>query len=206
MKTYHNPHPPSKLPRVLSPQEAQELLDHTDNSSDRYAVRDSAILHVLYATGARAGELCAMTLDRYDAPNRRILITGKYHRERWAFLTPRAARALDTWIAVRHRFAGPHDYIFVNMPGGAPLADRVLRFIVSYRAEAAFGPHFRVHPHMLRHSIATHMTDNGIAIDDLARILGHASLSSTLIYQNVAPNRLAETHAAHHPETCISPR
>ena len=195
MPNYHNPHPPSTLPRVLSPGEIQLLLTTTDRAGDRYAVRDSAILHVLYSTGCRSAELCGMTTDRYDLTGGRILALGKYRRERYLFLTPLAQRALDIWIEHRVRHAAAHAFVFCHIPGGAPLAARVLRLIVAERGRAALGPWMRVHPHMLRHSFATHCTDNGIDMPDLARLMGHASLDSTLVYQHVAPNRLAEIHA-----------
>jgi len=194
MPNYHNPHPPSRLPKVLSPAETQLLLRTTDQNNDRYALRDSAILHVLYSTGARSAELCAMTTDRVDHVGHRILVLGKFRRERWVFLSRQAQRALDIWIDSRHRWAGPHNYVFCNIPSGAPLAARVLRLIVADRGRAALGPWIRVHPHMFRHSFATHLTDNGIDMPDLARLMGHASLDSTLVYQHVAPNRLAEIH------------
>lgn len=194
MPNYHNPHPPSRLPRVLSPAETQLLLKTTDQAGDMYAVRDSAILHVLYSTGARSAELCGMLTDRYDAAGSRILITGKFRRERWVFLSPPAQRALNIWIDHRARYAQNHHYIYCNIPSGVPLQDRVLRRIVAERGAAALGPWVRVHPHMFRHSFATHLTDNGIDMPDLARLMGHASLDSTLVYQHVAPNRLADIH------------
>ena len=195
MPNYHNPHPPSTLPKVLSPGEIRQLLNTTDQAGDLYAVRDSAILHVLYSTGCRSAELCAMTTDRYDLTGGRILALGKYRRERYLFLTQPAQRALDIWIEHRARHAAAHAFVFCHIPGGAPLSDRVLRLIVAGRGRAALGPWMRVHPHMLRHTFATHCTDNGIDMPDLARLMGHASLDSTLVYQHVAPNRLAEIHS-----------
>jgi site-specific recombinase XerD len=194
MPNYHNPKPPTRLPRTLSPEETRLLLRTTDQSGDRYAIRDSAILHVLYSTGCRSAELCGMTTDRYDLAGSRILVTGKYRRERWVFLSNPARRALDIWIDIRARYAGPHAYIFVNIPSGAPLSDRVLRLIVAERGRAAFGPYFRVHPHMFRHSFATHLYDSGADITDVSRLMGHASLDSTMVYQHVAPHRLAAIH------------
>jgi site-specific recombinase XerD len=136
-----------------------------------------------------------MVLTRCDLPSSRILIEGKYRRERYAFLSPQAHRAISIWIDHRTRYAAGHDYLYCNIPSGAPLSDRVLRLVVAGRGAAALGPWLQVHPHMLRHTMATHLTDNGIDMPDLARLLGHASLSSTLVYQHVAPNRLAQIHA-----------
>jgi len=197
---YHNPYPPTHLPRVLSPSEVKAILYTTDNASDMYAPRDSAILHTLYSTGCRASELCGMTLEHLDTPNRRLHITGKYKRERFAFLTPAALRQLELWLALRHRWAGPHSYVFLNLPSGAPLIDRVLRLIVAQRGAAALGSLIPVHPHMFRHSFATHLVDNDADLADVARMLGHASLDSTMVYLHTAPNRLAEAHAAAIPE------
>ena len=197
---YHNPHPPTHLPRVLSPSEVREILDETDAATDRYGPRDSAILHTLYSTGCRSAELCGMTLDRIDIENHRIHVTGKYKRERYVFLSPQAITAIDVWIHLRARVTGPHNYLFVNLPSGAPLSDRVLRLIVSERGRAALGPYFPVHPHMFRHSLATHLVDNGADIADVARILGHASLDSTMVYLHTAPSRLANVHGLHYPE------
>ena len=193
---YHNPHPPTRLPKVLSPEEIQRILQYCDSAPDAYAVRDSAILHLLYSTGCRSAELCGLTLCRLDTPNARALIEGKRQRERYVFLSGPALRALAAWTAIRHRYAGPHDYVFVNLPSGAPLSDRVLRYVVYDRARAAIGPYPRVHPHMFRHSFATHLTDRGVDIADLALMLGHASLDSTTVYMHTAPNRLAAVHAA----------
>lgn len=195
MPNYHNPNPPTRLPKVLSPAETKLLLRTTDQANDQYALRDSAILHVLYSTGARSAELCAMTTPLVDMVNNRILVTGKFRRERYVFLSRHAKRALEIWLDSRHRWAGTHDYVFCNLPSGAPLAGRVLRMIVADRGRAALGPWIRLHPHMFRHSFATHLTDNGIDMPDLARLMGHASLDSTLVYQHVAPNRLASIHA-----------
>lgn len=197
---YHNPHPPTRLPRVLSPEEVKSILDTTDGACDVYAPRDSAILHTLYSTGCRSAELCSMTTDRLDLTNNRIHIVGKFRRERWAFLSPAARRALDTWIALRHRWAGPHNYVWCNIPSGAPLADRVLRHIVSQRGTKALGTPIRVHPHMFRHSFATHLTDRGADLADLARLMGHASLDSTMVYMHTAPSRLASVHREFLPE------
>jgi integrase/recombinase XerC len=163
----------------------------TDNAPDRYALRDSAILHTLYSTGARASELCSISLDHVDQANQRILIRGKYKRERWVFLTPPAARALTSWLEQRHRYAQRHPFVFVNIPSGNPLSDRVLRLIVAERGAQALGPWQRVHPHMFRHSFATHIVDAGGDIADVARLMGHASLDSTMVYLHTAPNRLA---------------
>jgi len=197
---YHNPHPPTHLPRVLSPSEVKDVLDTTDAACDSYAPRDSAILHVLYSTGCRSAELCSMTTDRVDLANARIHIIGKYKRERFVFLTPAAIRALEVWIALRPRWAGPHNYLWLNLPSGAPLSDRVLRLIVHDRGARGLGMPMNVHPHMFRHSFATHVTDNGADLADVARMMGHASLDSTMVYMHTAPNRLAAAHAAAMPQ------
>jgi len=197
---YHNPHPPTRLPRVMSPPEVRKILETTDDANDRYAPRDSAILHTLYSTGCRSAEICGITIDRLDLENSRVHIVGKYKRERFAFLTPQAVTAIETWIQLRRRWAGPHSYLFVNLPSGAPLAGRVLRYIVAERGRAALGDYFPVHPHMFRHSCATHLVDGGADLSDVARILGHASLDSTLVYLHTAPTRLAAVHAQFLPD------
>lgn len=197
---YHNPHPPTRLPRVLSPSEVQAILRLTDNAGDVYAPRDSALLHVLYSTGCRSAEICAMTTDRVDLANSRIHVTGKYQRERFVFLSPAAERSLHLWLALRHRWNPAHAHVFINMPSGAPLSPRVLRMIVHTRGAAALGPHFRVHAHMFRHSFATHLVDNDADLADVARMMGHASLDSTLVYLHTAPNRLAEAHRTALPQ------
>jgi len=195
---YHNPHPPTHLPRVLSPDEVSRILSRTDSACDAFAPRDSAILHTLYTTGCRSAEMCGITLDRIDLVNNRIHVTGKYKRERFVFLSGPAACALELWMRLRPRWSGPHDYVFLNLPSGAPISDRVLRLIVSQRGRAALGPYMPVHPHMFRHSYATHLVDNGADIADVARMMGHASLDSTMVYLHTAPNRLAAVHS-----TCL---
>lgn len=170
------------------------------------ALRDAAILEVLYATGVRVSELAAMDVSDLDPERRLITVLGKGDKERRVPYGLPAARALEAWLATgRPELAAPASEasegagraLFLGVRGGR-INVRQVREIV-HRATAAVDGVADLSPHGLRHSAATHMVENGADLRQVQEYLGHSTLSSTQIYTHVSLSRLSESYYRAHP-------
>src|SRR5690625_4436486 len=205
------PNKDSRLPTVLKPQQAADLISAAEAERPAAAegdddpleaakrLRDAAILEMLYATAVRVSELTE--LDRSDVDHRSAMITvlGKGNKERRVpFGTP-AQRALDAWLSVRHLFArsGSGDALFLGVRGGRIGARQVRELVHRYGTDDPSAPD--IGPHGLRHSAATHMLDRGADLRQIQELLGHSTMSSTQIYTHVSMQRLQETYRRAHP-------
>ena len=176
----------SRLPGVLSQQQVGELLDAPDTSTPS-GLRDRAIIEVLYGAGLRVSELSSMRTTDYDADHNAFIVRGKGDRERVALL----GRAAHQWLRRYLRDARPalqssksKDWLWLNRFGG-PLSTRAVQISVRRYADRAGLPQ-DVHPHLLRHSFATHMLDGGADVRVVQELLGHSSVSTTQIYTRVS--------------------
>jgi integrase/recombinase XerC len=185
------------LPTVLRADQAAELLKGDDQEPE--AVRDRAVLELLYATGVRVSELCGLDRSDVDDARRVVRVLGKGAKERAVPYGLPAQRALDDWLRLgRPRFAtaASGDALLLGVKGGR-LQQTVVRRIVLAAARAAGLPH--TSPHDLRHSAATHLLDGGADLRAVQDLLGHASLSSTQIYTHVSTERLRAAFNQAHP-------
>lgn len=192
------PKAPPRLPRPLSADAAEALIDHAaaDHPEDWIAARDAALLTLLWAAGLRISE--ALSLDRRDAPlPEALLIRGKGGKERIAPILPAAREAVDAYLALLPHAAGPGDPLFLGARGKR-LDPRVAREAMS-RGRAALGLPADATPHALRHSFATHLLEAGGDLRSIQALLGHASLASTQIYTAVDQERLMAVYDAAHP-------
>ncbi|MDN5549780.1 MAG: tyrosine recombinase XerC [Brevibacterium sp.] len=199
----------SRLPTVLKPQQAADLVSrqrtvHTeaDNSDPIEAakwVRDAAILEMLYATAVRVSELTG--LNRGDVDHQRSMITvlGKGNKERRVPYGKPAQAALQNWLSLRDTFASESsgDALFLGVRGGRIGARQVRELVHRYGAADPSAPD--IGPHGLRHSAATHMLDGGADLRQIQELLGHSTMSSTQIYTHVSMQRLQETYRQAHP-------
>jgi integrase/recombinase XerC len=191
-----------ELPTVLRADQAADLVTSptADNRArDPEALRDRAVLELLYATGVRVSELCGLDRADVDEARRVVRVFGKGAKERAVPYGLPAQRALDDWL--RHgRPAlvkdGRSDALFVGVKGGR-LQPTVVRRFVRDAALAAGLPH--TSPHDLRHSAATHLLDGGADLRAVQDLLGHAALSSTQIYTHVSTERLRAAFKQAHP-------
>lgn len=190
---------PQRLPQTFSQEQVRMLLDSIDPAHN-LGRRDRAILELFYASGLRLGELCQLTLDRLDQDDRFLRVTGKGNKTR---LVPVGGEALDA-IADYLRHERPNlvkaktsSHLFLSVRGGPLSPDRV-RQIVKTRAKAA-GVDQKIYPHLLRHSFATHLLENGADLRVIQEMLGHADIATTQIYTHVDQKMLHDTHQAHHP-------
>lgn len=188
-----------ELPTVLRADQAASLVTGDPQRQDPEAVRDRAVLELLYATGVRVSELCGLDRADLDEARRIVRVFGKGAKERAVPYGLPAQRALDDWL--RHgrpelAVEASRDALFLGVKGGR-LQQTVVRRIVRNAALAAGLPH--TSPHDLRHSAATHLLDGGADLRAVQDLLGHATLSSTQIYTHVSTERLRAAFKQAHP-------
>ncbi|MFV0407375.1 MAG: tyrosine recombinase XerC [Propioniciclava sp.] len=163
------------------------------------ALRDRAMLEVLYSTGIRVSELCGLDQSGIDEGRGLLRVRGKGNRERVTPLGTPAADALASWLAARRMLAKviAHEAIFVG-ERGARIDPRVVRRVV-HQALLAVPDAPDLGPHGLRHAMATHLLEGGADLRTVQEILGHASLGTTQIYTHVTNDRLRAAYQQAHP-------
>ena len=187
------------LPKTLSPGEVERLIDAAAGTTPR-SLRDRAIVELLYGAGLRVGE--AVSLDRasIDLDERLVRCTGKGSKERVVPIGREAAEALRRYLSRgrphldrRHR-----PELFLNAKGGALTRAGVFLILRRLAARAGLEPE-RVHPHLLRHSFATHLLEGGADLRSVQEMLGHADLATTELYTHVSDRRRRELYFRAHP-------
>jgi integrase/recombinase XerD len=194
-----NPRPGRRLPRALSPSEAAALVEAPRGGRPQ-AIRDRAILELLYATGMRASELTGLRLESLDLRAGFVAPMGKGSRQRVVPLGSAAAKAVRLYLAdVRPRFLkGPDPgTVFLNRRG-RPLSRQALWVLVRKYA-ASQGLRGRPSPHALRHSFATHLLERGADLRAVQAMLGHADISTTQIYTHLPGEAIRQSYRRFHP-------
>jgi len=193
------PRRPRSLPRVLSRDEVQLLLEQKTESDGWLARRDDALLETLYSTGARVSEMASLDLGDLDLHDGTALLKGKGRRERLAGLGRPCRAALDAYfVAVAgERIRRDRRAVFLNRYG-ARLTTRGMARVLERRVAAA-GIGTRVSPHTLRHSFATHMLQAGANLREVQELLGHRSVASTQIYTHLTLDHLMRVYKKAHP-------
>ena len=189
-----------RLPKVLSPDEASQLLGGMPETPAE--VRDLAILELLYSSGLRRAELVSLDLGDVRAADALVRVTGKGSRTREVPVGRQALLALDAWLQVRPLMARPGcEALFVGVRGDR-ISDRVLSTRVEQWARRrGLGQH--LHPHMLRHSFASHVLQSSGDLRAVQEMLGHASIATTQIYTHLDFQYLAKAYDAAHPRARI---
>ena len=191
------------LPAFLTQQEMAEALGRSTGQEDPFrGARDQAILEMLYSTGVRLSELVGMNLDDVDRREGLVRVRGKGRKERQVPVGDLAVEALEGWLPLRAAvdipaIAAAGGPLWINARGGR-LSGRTVQRLVRRRLEAV-SQRRRVSPHVLRHSFATHMLEQGADLRTVQELLGHESLSTTQIYTHLTPERLREIHRRAHP-------
>ena len=185
-----------RLPHALSPDEARQLVEI--DSSDPLAVRDKAILELFYSSGLRLAELTSLVPGDINFADATVRVTGKGGKTRIVPVGSHAVQALHAWLAVRTAMARiDDDALFVTMQGRR-LGPRAIQTRVQHRALTQ-GVAARVHPHMLRHSFASHVLQSSSDLRAVQEMLGHSSISTTQIYTQLDFQHLAKIYDAAHP-------
>jgi integrase/recombinase XerD len=196
------PAPPRRLPKAISVEEVAALLDGASVGDGLLAIRDRALLEVLYGTGARISEAVGLTGDDVDLQARTVSLSGKGGKQRRVPLGSYAARAVDDYLVrARPALADTAEVrsnrLFLNARGG-PLSRQSAWAVLRSAAERA-GLRADISPHTLRHSFATHLMEGGADVRVVQELLGHASVTTTQIYTLVTVDHLREVYAASHP-------
>jgi integrase/recombinase XerC len=189
-----------RLPRVLRDDEITAVLDDppatTADDSPAIRSRDDAVLELLYGSGLRVSELCALRPTDLDIERRRITVWGKGSKQRVVPLSAPACDALHQWLGHGRRelatASSPADAVFLNRRGRR-LGPRDVHRLLDRRAPSP------THPHALRHTFATHLLDGGADLRSVQEMLGHADLSTTQHYTHVSKQRLRTVLDATHP-------
>ena len=189
------------LPKVLSVAEVDALLD-TPNLGTPDGYRDRTMLEVLYATGMRVSELVNVPLKNVDLKMEYVIVMGKGSKERMLPLGRTALHYLEHYISVvrpqlLHGKPDSSKALFVTSWGGPMTRERFYEIIVAYGQSAGLSK--KVTPHMLRHSFATHLLNNGTDLRVVQELLGHADISTTQIYTHLDIERLREVYDKTHP-------
>jgi integrase/recombinase XerD len=188
-----------RLPRALSLADVERLIG-SPRGDGALARRDRALLELAYATGLRAAEIVGLRIADTDLSDRFVRVTGKGGRSRVVPFGRTAATALTDYLAgPRHQLlrGGRESVVFLNHRG-RPLT-RVGYWTILKRCANQVGLSARVHPHVLRHTFATHLLEGGADLRVVQELLGHASIATTQIYTHVERTRLLEVHRTYHP-------
>ena len=190
-----------KLPKAITVTEVEAILDAAGAEGTPRALRDRALLEVLYATGARISEAVGLDVDDLDLDSATVLLRGKGSKERLVPVGRLAVAAVEAYL-VRGRpalvAAGRGGAaLFVNHRGGR--LTRQSAWTILAAAVDRSGVTAEVSPHTMRHSFATHLLDGGADVRVVQELLGHASVTTTQIYTLVTVDRLREVYAVAHP-------
>src|SRR6186997_3065691 len=195
-----------KLPRTLSPGEAERLVEAASGTTPR-DLRDRALVELLYGAGLRVSEAVGLERASVDLDDRLVRVLGKGGKERLVPLGRPAAEAVRRYLALgrphlerRHRPA-----LFLNARGGALTRAGAFLILRKLAEKAQLDP-TRIHPHLLRHSFATHLLEGGADLRSVQEMLGHADLGTTERYTHVSDRRRRDVYFQAHPHARSRPR
>jgi len=190
------PRTPKKLPAALSPDEAVRLVQIAD--SDPLAIRDRAWLELAYSSGLRLSEIAGLDLDRLDLDTGEVRVWGKGAKERIVPVGTAAREALQRWLALRTNVKNADPKALFLGRTGARITPRAIeRRLAAWAVKQGLPRH--VHPHMLRHSFASHVLQSSGDLRAVQEMLGHASIASTQVYTHLDFQALAKVYDAAHP-------
>jgi integrase/recombinase XerC len=190
------PKSPKRLPSALTPDEAVRLVSiEGDGEMD---LRDRALFELAYSSGLRLSELASLDVDRVDLTTGEVRVFGKGSKERIVPVGGPARTAIETWLAVRESLAAPDEAaLFIGAHGRRLSPRSIERRFAAWAIKQGLARH--VHPHMLRHSFASHVLQSSGDLRAVQEMLGHASIASTQVYTHLDFQALAKVYDAAHP-------
>ena len=190
------PKSPKSLPKALSPDEATRLVSFAQ--SDPLAVRDRAMFELLYSSGLRLSELTSLSLGDVSFADATVRVIGKGNKTRVVPVGSHALQALQAWLPVRESLPRHNEKaLFLNQRGDAISPRAVQSRLKAWGIKQGLPSH--VHPHMLRHSFASHVLQSSGDLRAVQEMLGHASIASTQVYTHLDFQHLAKVYDAAHP-------
>jgi len=201
IRNFAPPKIPKRLPKALSYQNITALIESAGSESNPMALRDAALIDLMYSTGSRISEVLDLKIGDLDLSDESLMVrvTGKGNKQRVVPVGSFARNAVDSYL-VRLRpqllKAKRSDYIFLNSRGSRLSRQSAWQIISDLAAKLEIDG---VSPHSLRHSFATHLLDGGADIRVVQELLGHASVTTTQIYTLVTIDRIRESYSSAHP-------
>ncbi len=189
----NGPKKSKKLPRYFEYNELEELFEVPDKTT-AIGQRDLLLLEMLYATGVRVGELISIKVKDIDLGRRNIIILGKGNKERFVTYGEYCEEALKNYLkdGYLQLNVNQSESLFLNQKGG-DLTERGVRYILDQLIQKT-SIHKKISPHMIRHSFATHLLNQGCDLLTVQKLLGHESIKATQIYTHVTTDRLKEVY------------
>lgn len=205
--TTHRPKAQKRLPEFLTVEEVHHLLAQVEAMSEGpLKKRNRAIIEVLFSSGIRVGELVGLNYENIEWDEAELRVLGKGGRERISFISSQALEALKNYRAVwgllacpeePGRLPGASSPVFLNYDGKRLTARSVHRILIKLAQAAGFTK--QLHPHIFRHSFATHLLNRGVDLRVVQELLGHVSIRSTQIYTHLTTERLKRAYLMAHP-------
>lgn len=197
-----NPKSDKRYPRVLDKNQIEDLLVDNLKREDELMLRDQVILEILYYTGIRASECVNLAIQDINFTNRVIRIVGKGNKERIVPFTLNCKKTIERYLKdcrpkLAEKQLEPSNTLILNSDG-KKLTTRGLEYILD-QIQTKTGNFVGLHPHILRHSFATHLLENGADLRVIQELLGHESLNATQIYTHVTEEAMKQTYLAFHP-------
>jgi integrase/recombinase XerC len=190
------PKSPKRLPSALTPDEAIRLV--SIDGDDALAIRDRAIFELAYSSGLRLSELASLDVDRVDLASFEVRVVGKGSKERVVPVGAPARAAIAAWLDTRRSYVGADQTaLFVGSSGRRLSPRSIERRLAAWAIKQGLARH--VHPHMLRHSFASHVLQSSGDLRAVQELLGHASIASTQVYTHLDFQALAKVYDAAHP-------
>lgn len=201
MRNIKTPRLEAELPEVFSEEEVASLIK-APSPETSLGARDLAMFEIMYSCGLRVSELLELTLASMNWDDGSLLVKGKRGKERWVPMGKFAQKALKAYIEgarpqlMRGRY---HDHVFVNQRGLQLTRQGFWKLLKSYSEKLRFKK--RLHPHILRHSFASHMLDRGADLRSIQELLGHVDISTTQVYTRVSTVKLRDDYEKYHPRS-----
>ncbi len=191
-----------KYPHILYANQVEELLKANKERTDELKDRDQAIIELLYYSGVRASELVNIKLSDINTRNRIVSILGKGNKERLVPFTDECASCIDKYVKTLRPKLAKHNeqiciYLFLNARGNK-LTTRGLEYILK-NIEEKTGLSLGLHAHLLRHTVATHLLENGADLRVIQELLGHESINATQVYTHVTEEGMKKEYFSAHP-------
>lgn len=198
MLLIHNPKIQKKLPNFLYYQDLEKLLNLPNNDTI-LGIRDQLLLELLYSTGVRVGELVSIKLKDLRMNEQKIYIKGKGNKDRIVLYGSICQEKLEQYLKIRSELIQKKqtDFLLLNSKG-TPLTAQGVRYIMNQIVQKG-ALSFHIHPHMLRHTFATHLLNGGADLKTVQELLGHENLETTGIYTHVSKEQLKNSYFKHHP-------
>ncbi|MFO7868630.1 MAG: tyrosine-type recombinase/integrase [Bacteroidales bacterium] len=186
-----------RLPYFIEKKSISTLLDEIDFGNDFAALRNKLIIELLYTTGMRRSELINLTIHTVDLNEKSIKVTGKGNKERNIPLLNNTIEKIEKYIKERNKIAKDNNYLIITETGKKAYENLIYRIVKKYTSYITTIE--KKSPHVLRHTFATHLLNEGADLNDIKELLGHANLSATQIYTHNSFEKLKEIYKQTHP-------